>query len=257
MMMNNPHKPTERGSIFFFILIGVALFAALSYAVTQAMRIGTDSKGQAMGTAERDSTHVSDLMQFSEALKMRVFEMTTLNSVPDSKLDFRNDVYVLPSGNDFSANNNSTCGGANDCSVFSPYSSNGLVPMIFPDASNVAQQTAANVPKNGHGRVAEIGISGVGTSAPDLVFIIQGIRPGICNMYNSRQGITTDYDDTTTLASIGEGSNSKPDNFTGFTTGNSFGYGATIFEGKKSFCAPAIDDGQPNRLAIWQVLKIR
>jgi len=253
MKMNN-----ERGSVFFYILIGIALFAALSYAVTQSLRLTTDSKGVGIGGTEKNSLAVTDVMQFLEAVKMRVYDLTANQIVPEGKLDFKNDVYKLSGGGDITANNNAACGGVSTCSVFSPYGSGGPLPMTFPNAADSVEQTGGTLPKNGHGWVGEISISSVGTTAPELVFLIQGIKPESCNLYNQHQGITTNYDQATTLSSIGESSaTSKPDTFSGFTTTNVFGDGATIFKGKKSFCAPAIADGSDHRLAIWQVLKVR
>lgn len=256
MKTRNPNI-NERGSVFFFILIGIALFAALSYAITQSVRIGTDASGGVSGTTERNTATVTDLMQFLEALKMRIFEMGS-NGVPDTQFDFKNDVYKMPSGSEVTANNNATCINTENCSVFVPYAPSGINPMIFLEAADKEAQTGNSLPKNGHGRVGEIDIKAVGSTAPDLVFIIQGIKPAICNLYNAKLGITTDYKDTTTLGSIGENDGtSMPDDFSNYTTAHTFGYGASIFEGKKSFCAPAASGGQAHRLAIWQVLKAR
>lgn len=256
--MNNSKKYSQRGSVFVFLLIGVALFAALSYAISQSLRMGTDQTGSATGPSEQSTVSVSDMMQFLDALKTRVFEMTNMNHVPESKLDFKNDVYLLSNGNEISTNNNAACGAAATCSVFAPYGTNGLLPMLFPTASDHTLQSSPSLPQNGHGTVAEIELKGVGTTAPDLIFLIHGIKPNICNLYNSKQGIGTDYDHSTTLTSIGESpSNSVPVAFNGFTTTNTFGYAASEFEGKKSFCAPAYDDAMDHRLAIWHVLKVR
>jgi hypothetical protein len=257
-MMNNKRAKNENGSVFVYILIGIALFAALSYALTQSLRVTTDSKGMGTGATEKNSLAAADMMQFLEAVKMRVYDLTTNQNIPEGKLDFKNDVYKLSGGGAITANNNATCGGLATCSVFSPYGTDGLIPMTFPNASDSVEQTGGTIPKNGHGRVGEINISSVGTAYPELVFIIQGIKPEACNLYNQRQGITTNYDQTTTLTSIGESSsNSVPAAFNGYTTTNIFGDGATIFKGKKSFCAPALSDASDHRLAIWQVLKVR
>ena len=130
--------------------------------------------------------------------------------------------------------------------------------MTFDAITNSTTQTGTTYPKNGHGRVGEIAIDGVGTTAPELVFVIYGVSARVCNACNKKQGVTTNYDSTTTSTSIGESSgNSSPENFVGFTSTHSFGTGATDFAGKKSFCAPATDDSAPSRLGIWHVLKAR
>ena len=249
----------ERGSVFFFIMIGIALFATISFVVTQSLRSGTDSSGSPMGTAERNTVAVTSVMQFMDALKMQIFTLTSTNNVPEAKLDFKNNVYMVANGTAvFGGNSNLTCGGAPDCSVFSPYSPTGLVPMPFPNAADAIIQTCKTCLRNGNGRSAEISLNGVGTAAPELIFLIQGISPSICNLYNQKQGITTAYTTSTTLTSIGESSGSSvPAAFNGFTTTNTFGFGATAFAGKKSFCAPSLGDSNVAKLGIWHVLLAR
>lgn len=251
--MNN-----EKGSVFIYLLIGIALFAALSYAISQSIRLSSDSGGGVIGDAEKATATVLDIQQFLESLKMRVYQINSLNSVSEGQIDFQNDVYLRENNTVNPDNTNAGCS-TNECHVFSPYGSEGLIPFIFQSASHTTPQSNAILPKNGHGQVGQIIIDGVGTPSPELVFVIHGIKPTICNLYNQRQGVTTNYDLTTTLTSIGETSpSSAPAVFTGaFNTTNSFGTGATIFAGKKSFCAPAYADTEDSRLAIWHVLKIR
>lgn len=251
--MNN-----EKGSVFIYLLIGIALFAALSYAISQSIRLSSDSGGGVFGDSEKNTATVLDIQQFLEAVKMRVFQITNSNGVSENMVDFQNDVYLFANDTTNTANINANCV-TNDCHVFSPYGSEGLIPFIFQSAADTTPQSTATLPKNGHGQVGQIIIDGVGTPAPELIFVIYGVKPTICNLYNQRQGVTTNYDLATTLTSIGETSpTSAPAAFTGaFNTANSFGAGATIFAGKKSFCAPAYADAEDSRLAIWHVLKIR
>lgn len=251
--MNN-----QRGTVFFYILIGVALFAALSYAVSQSIRLSNDSSGLAIGDSEKNTATIIDIQQFLEAVTLKVYEITNINGVSESLLDFKNDVYKRANNSTNPDNTNSNCT-ESKCRVFTPYADNGLTPIIFQSAADTTAQNTITDPKNGHSRVSVIDLNGVGSPAPDLVFIIHGIKPQICNLYNQRQGITTTYNLTTTLTSIGETSpSSAPDIFNGsFTTSKSFGYGATEFTGKKSFCAPSYADSSNSRLAIWHVVKAR
>ncbi len=254
MMKNKSH---ERGSIVFYILLGCALFAALTYAVNQTIRVN-NGVGGGIGDAEKLSLTATEIKQYMESLKMQVAQMTTGNGISESSLDFRNDVYKLENGNNNTGNVNSNCTDSS-CQIFTPYNPNGLRAMIFDNAADTTPQSSATLPKNGHGQVKQISINGVGSSAPDLVFIIHGIKADLCNYYNHQDGITTTYDSSTTLTSIGEsGTTSVPAPFTGaFNTSNDFGNGATAFTGKKTFCAPTYVDSANSRLAIWQILKIR
>ena len=189
---------------------------------------------------------------------MRVYIMTEQEGVSEGLLDFRNDVYKLADDTDNTGNNNSSCSVA-DCRIFAPYSPQGLKPLVFLNVANVPEQSSLTLSKNGHGQVRQIIIDGVGSPDPELVFLIHGVKPDSCNLFNTQVGITTTYTNATTLTSIGESSaTSLPVVFAGsFNTTNNFGASATIFSGKKSFCAPALADGSTSRLAIWQVLKSR
>lgn len=248
----------ERGSIFFYILIGVALFAALSYAVSQSVRLSSDVRGSAIGDSEKTTATIIDIQQFLEAVTLKVYEITNINGVSEGLIDFRNDIYKRADDSVNADNTNSNCL-ESKCRVFLPYADNGLTPIVFQSASDTTVENTATLPKNGHSRISVISLEGVGSPAPDLVYIIHGVKPQICNLYNQRQGITTTYDLNTSLTSIGEGSpSSVPDIFTGsFTTSKTFGSGATQFSGKKTFCAPSYEDTSNCRLAIWHVVKAR
>ncbi len=251
--MNNQH-----GSVFFYILLGIALFATLSYAITQSIRLSGDSGGGVFGDAEKNTATILDIQQFLEAVYMRVYQITNANGISENMIDFKNDVYLLADDSSIADNINAGCA-VNECHVFSPYGTDGIIPFIFQSAADLTDQTTATLPKNGHGQVRQIILSGMGTVAPELIFVIHGIKPAICNVYNAKQGITTNYTSATTLTSIGETDpSSVPEAFTGsYNTTNDFGTGATAFVGKKSFCAPAYVDLEENRLAIWHVLKVR
>lgn len=248
----------ERGSIFFYILIGIALFAALSFAVTQSVRMSAGTDGTTISSSEKATLNISDIGQYMETLKMRVFQLTNSDGIPEGQLDFRNDVYKLADDSNNGGNTNASCT-TSSCRIFSPYNPTGVIPVVYLNGVNATAQGNASLPQNGHGQVKQIIISGVGSPEPELVFLIHGVTPELCNSYNAKQGLTSSYSDATTLTSMGEAdTTSVPVAFTGsYSTTNEFGEEATEFAGKKSFCAPAFTDAQNNKLAIWQVLKIR
>lgn len=257
-METHTYSFTQRGSALFLILLGIALFAALSFAVTQMMRTSDQSVSSAIGNSEKKDLNVSDVQQFLEAIRLSVQQMTSTQNVPESNIDFKNDVYKIASGAANVANINGNC--INDsCHVFMPYNPNGLRPMIFSGLATTPEQSNVALPKNGHGQIYQIAIDGVGSTEPELVFVIHGVQPDFCNYFNQKQGVTTTYSGSTTLTLIGENStNSQPEAFGGsFNSTHDFGTGATAFAGKKTFCAPSLGDGESNRLSIWHVIKVR
>lgn len=249
---------SEYGGIFFYILLGCVLFAALAYAITQSVRLSNTPEERSFGTSEKLDLYVSDIQQFLESLKMRVFDMESTSGITETELDFKNDVYLLSNGSEITDNINAACV-RNDCHVFAPYNPQGVTPLIFLNAADTLDQSNVALPKNGHGRIRQIAIKGIGSAAPDLIFVIHGIAPAICNRYNEKIGITTAYTTGTTLSSLGESStNSQPEAFTGsYSSTHDFANSATMFSGKKTFCAPAYGDAEHHRLAIWYVLKAR
>lgn len=257
-MKTASYSNRQNGSALFLILLGIALFAALSFAVAQMLRTSDQSVSSAIGNSEKKDINVSDVQQFLDSLRISVLQMTGTQNVPEANIDFKNDVYQVASGAANTANINGNCV-TDTCHIFMPYNPNGLKPMTFTGIATTPEQSNAALPKNGHGQVYQISIDGVGSSEPDLVFVIHGVQPAFCNFFNQKQGITTTYSSATTLTLIGENSaNSRPEAFGGsFNSSNSFGTGATDFAGKKTFCAPSLADGEVNRLSIWHVIKVR
>ena len=72
----------ERGNVLFLILIAVALFAALSYAVTQSTRGG--------GNADDETSLISSasLTQYPASLKTSILRMSISGGIGDDELMF-------------------------------------------------------------------------------------------------------------------------------------------------------------------------
>lgn len=76
------NQSAERGNVLFLILIAVALFAALSYAVTSATRGGSDS-----GSGEKAQLQAASILNYQTALKVAVDRMVISGVSPDD-IDF-------------------------------------------------------------------------------------------------------------------------------------------------------------------------
>jgi len=256
--MNN-----QRGTVFFYILIGVALFAALSYAVSQTLRVSSGSGEQMTGSIEKMNMYKSDLDQFLEAIQLRINMMVISDGVNEKNIDFRTTKYLLGNNTQNCWNTNPGCTTAS-CRVFAPDSPDGIQPIIFEQIASKTLQTSAGRPKNGHAQINQAIIEGVGSPAPDMVLQISGINPVFCNFYNSKQGITTNFTDSSVFEDIGETlADSRQQALGGcataavFNATNIFGDQATQFAGKRTFCAPADYSAFRPTLRIWHVLRAR
>lgn len=157
----------ESGNVLFLILIAVALFAALSYAVTQSTRSGagsTDREQSLLGSAS--------LTQYPTALRTAVVRMLL------SGIDVKDVAF-------------------NDPANFSGVSENYLV--FHPDGGGaVYQQPPGDVMSGGatgtwyHNTnyyIPGIGRSGATADAADLIAFLPGINTPSCQRVNTQMGV--------------------------------------------------------------------
>jgi hypothetical protein len=104
----------QKGNALFLILIAVALFAALSYALTQSSRSGGGST-----SAETASLQAGQIMQQAGLVQSAITHMRVISNCTDSQLSFENSVVA---GYDFVT--------PTTCKVFDP--SGGALDWIKP-----------------------------------------------------------------------------------------------------------------------------
>jgi hypothetical protein len=156
--MKKEMKPTnknERGNALFLILIAVALFAALSYAVTQSGRGGGNiSKEQALISA-------SQITQYPSSIRSAVTRMV-ITGTPVSTLDF------LVAGTGSTAVFHADGGGV--ISMAPPANIGTAVNWGFADATVAANQYY---------------IDGVGTdtnaTGADVIAVLNGLSDAVCS----------------------------------------------------------------------------
>ncbi len=158
----------QNGNALFLILIAVALFAALSYAITNSSRGGGSiDKEQAEIYAAQILNTVSDYQQ-------RILRLKTIGSYE----------YIL--FNDSSANASGTCHLGNTditpCNTIGIFSNeSGLSPQNF--SSMVTSASYSYALYDGQIRV---GGSEIGTNLPDFYFWLRPINESICQSLNKR-----------------------------------------------------------------------
>lgn len=87
MHRNSRAGRTQRGNILFLILLAVVLFAALSYAVTQSMRVGGKDGG-----SERAKASASAVLNYMTLIEQTIQRLTLVNGCTLSQISFQNNV---------------------------------------------------------------------------------------------------------------------------------------------------------------------
>lgn len=192
--MTSPSYKTQRGNVLFLILIAVALFAALSYALTQSSRSGADGLPK-----DKAKLAASDILQYATSMEQAVNRMQLIGRVPEHGFDF-SFAGVIQN------NANTTCT-TNACRVFHP-DGGGVTPRLT-DEKYIDKTSGMYIADSALARRPEIrviSVPGVGSDEDDLVLYIFSLKPEICYIINEKMGIATYgttppsevYGDTTT-----------------------------------------------------------
>lgn len=174
----------EEGNVLFLILIAVALFAALSYAVTQSTRSGSGD-----ASSETNLISSSTLTQYPAGIRTALVRMIIANGRTVDDFEFN-------SPSDFG-----DCTGAGgtpatfrNC-VFHP-AGGGSTYQLAP-ADVMADGNAGQWYYNGNFEVPNLGTAGDGGN--ELIAFLPGVSQGICRKLNEEYGLPYD---TSTAAGI-------------------------------------------------------
>ncbi len=187
MKFNLRKRYKERGNVLFLILIAVALFAALSYAVTQSTRSGGGS-----GDNETALINSAQLTQYPATVRTAVMRMI-IRGTNMTDLEF-----VAPANFDADCTNTAAGGGVinYDWCVFHPEGGGET----WAEAPNVLM--AAGAPGtwiyNYNNRVQNLGTTpAAGAGGNDLIAFLPGITDTLCTRINEELRLGT----SVTLAS--------------------------------------------------------
>lgn len=161
----------SRGNALFLILIAVALFAALSYAITQSARGGGDISKQ------QTTIQAAQLMQYFADMDAAVKQMMLTGGVQDYQLNF---YYQSNNNFVFGSLDNTNCTTSN-CRVFDP--AGGGV-----GGQHLQSYTRTNMvdPE----RILYIAVPNVGTAAgSDVLFYLAQPATALCKEINNKMGL--------------------------------------------------------------------
>lgn len=168
MITNKTHRQSEKGNVLFLILIAVALFAALSYVVTQSTRSGG-------GSTEREKNILSSaqMTQYPTALRTSLIRLVLGGMAIEN-------IY-------FNAPQDQTGISANQL-VFHP-SGGGATFQDAPADLSVTGNLPLGWTYNASNYVPGVGIDTAGGN--DVIAFLPGVSQGVCKQVNEELGIDT------------------------------------------------------------------
>ena len=200
--MHNRKTSQENGNALFLILIAVALFAALSYAITQSGRGGGNI------TKETDILAARALVEYATQLRTSIDRMRITNNCSDTQISFEH------SGTAVYDNTNSPTDGR--CQVFHSNGGNLDVRTVSTDALDAG--AAGRWVFNTANEIIDVGSNCSGDACTELVAQVSSIRKDVCLEINNRLGVPNLGDEPPDEGDIITG---------GFFTG-SYNYGSLI-----------------------------
>lgn len=160
----------QRGNALFLILIAVALFAALSYAVTQSGRGGGNTN------AEKARLDAGQILQTVGRMQTALTRLQVTNACTETMISFE----TATSTN--YANSNAPTD--KSCNFFDA-NGGGLSGISVPSSATTTGSSRS------FGYSASYRIVGVGTNNSDLIMGVSDLTPDVCAQLNSLLGIAT------------------------------------------------------------------
>lgn len=175
-------RRAESGNVLFLILIAVALFAALSYAVTQSSRSGGGDAG-----SETNLVNSAQLTQYPASVRTAIIRMMVSKNVTLDELAFD-----LPPFTTLDTAPKQERG------VFYP---TGGGATYAPAPSDImASGTPGAWNFNGSFEIVNVGITEAGTGGNEIIAFLPGIKKSVCDKINEQLGITGDVNSDVDLS---------------------------------------------------------
>lgn len=162
-------RQNESGNVLFLILIAVALFAALSYAVTQSSRSGSGD-----ASSETNLINSSTITQYPAGVRTAMVRMVVSGGLTADDFEFN-------SPSDFAA-------GTAGNEVFNPGGGGSTYQAAGPDL--MVGGAPGRWYFNANFEVPLIGTTtGTGTGN-DIIAFLPGVKKAVCQKLNDEYGIT-------------------------------------------------------------------
>ena len=227
------NRSSESGNVLFLILVGVMLFAALSYTVAQMLRSGN---ADAIGD-QQASLYADEILDYARTLRQTVQSLKISNGCENEDISFENSVVA-----------GYTNGTNTSCQVF--HADGGA--LTFQDA--VSNVTSQDWYFSGGTEVIGIGTLCGDENCTEIIAVLPNINIKICQQINDKMGIDDsvagDVTDNVNMVSQYTGDLSYQNSRIGDAAGN--------LAGKTAGCMTSAGSPTPaGSYAFYQVLVAR
>jgi hypothetical protein len=179
-------RTSEKGNVLFLILIAVALFAALSYAVTQSSRSGSGDAG-----SETNLVNSAQITQYPSSVRTSIIRMMVSKGVAVDQLLFDKPPYT-----------DLTSAALRERGVFHP---EGGGASYGDAAADVMVSGAPGVWYfNGALEVANLGTTAAGVGGNEIIAFLPGIKRSVCEKLNEQLGITGDVNSDVDISGLAD-----------------------------------------------------
>ncbi len=176
----NKDRKAEAGNVLFLILIAVALFAALSYAVTQSSRSGGGD-----ANSETSLVNSATITQYPASIRTAIIRQIVSKNITMDELEFN-------SPSDFGA---CTGGATSTTCVFLP--AGGGATYVNAPADVMANGNPGVWIFNGQNEINQVGTTDSGAddnptaTTAEIIAFLPGIKKSICDKINDQLGIAS------------------------------------------------------------------
>ena len=180
MPQNNTSRSRERGNVFIFILLGVVLFAALSYTVARGMRGDTASSM----SEKQEKIIFQEVVSYTQKLS-RAVDRVRRKGCSENEISFER----APFNGSDAAYVNGNSPGDFSCHIFNPAGGNVEEQDLSQNHSALSLSSIS-----GANSVNNIGQTCANASCSELVYFLEVSNDTFCMNFN-------DYVNVTNLAS--------------------------------------------------------
>lgn len=189
-MHSSPSFHSQRGNIFFYILLAIVLIASLTYAVTRENRGNTD-----IFTDQQTKLAAQEMIEFGNTMVSAVQKLR-LRGCQETEISFTNTIYKTNNNNDIFTNaHNANAPVDGSCDIFSINGAN-LTPSLFP-VNNLQDWPGITATDVKPGSITIVRSEAVGTgdaAREDVLLIIPYVRRSICLKINDILGVINPSD---------------------------------------------------------------